>query len=229
MANLAFLLDVDNTLIDNDQVKDHLVAEIRRLVGDERADAFWSIYEEVREELDYVDMAHTLGRFRAAYPDERHFPQVAGLVVGYPYDTALYPRALEVVQHLKSLGQVAILSDGDPVFQPAKIARSGLAESVDSNVFVYTHKEERLDDVAAQLAADIYVLIDDKPTVLRAAKVFMPDRLVTVHIRQGKYAQAHDGNAPAGDLEVGEVADLLRLDRNDFEGEVIDQRRGPRD
>jgi FMN phosphatase YigB (HAD superfamily) len=217
VAELVFLLDVDNTLIDNDQVKADTAAKIEQLVGPERAARFWAGYEEVRREHDYVDIVRTLQRFWAAFPEERSFPQVAALVLYYPYETCLYPGALEAVAHLKTLGTAAILSDGDPVFQPAKIARTGLAAAVDSNVLIYVHKEAHLDEVTRRFRAERYVLVDDKPRILAAAKLRLGERLVTVHVSQGHYAHADERAAyPAADVELAAIADLRRLGRDDF-------------
>jgi FMN phosphatase YigB (HAD superfamily) len=174
------------------------------------------VYEEVRRECDFVDLPRTLDRFRALRPQERNFPQLAALVLCYPFATGLFPRALEVVRYLKTIGTVALLSDGDPVYQPAKIARAGLADAVDGHVLVFAHKEEHLDEVQRQYPADRYVLVDDKPQILAAAKAALGRRLLTVHIDQGKYAQEHDASS-AADMEVGALADLLRLTRDDFQ------------
>ncbi len=217
MSELAFLIDVDNTLIDTDRVKADLKAQIAQLVGAERDAALWSVYEEVRQERDYVDFPLTLARFRSAFPQDLHFSQLAALVLCYPYDACLYPQALDAVLHLKTIGAVALLSDGDPVFQPAKIARAGLAQAVDGNVLVYTHKEEHLDEVQQRLPAARYVLVDDKPRVLAAAKARLGTRLLTLHVCQGKYAHAaeHQAYSPA-DLEVGAIADVLKLSADSF-------------
>ncbi len=195
MSDVAVLLDVDNTLIDNDRVKGDLEARIEQLVGPERAAQFWSAYEEVRRQRDYVDFPHTLGRFSSAFPDERKFPQLAALVLCYPYDACLYPGALKAIAHLRTIGTVGILSDGDPVFQPAKIARAGLADAVDE-VLVFSHKEEHLDEVGRRIPADLYVLIDDKPRILSAVKERMGDRLLTLHVCQGKYARRGASGLP---------------------------------
>ncbi len=215
--SLAFFLDVDNTLIDNDRVKADLDERIDGLLGRERAARFWEAYEAVRRERDYVDFPHTLARFRAAFPEEAAFPQLANLVLCYPYAESLYPGALDAVRHLRALGRVAIVSDGDPVFQPAKIARAGLAEAVSGEVIVTVHKEERLAEIARRYPAERYVLVDDKPRILAAAKERLGERLLTLHVCQGKYAHAaeHDDHAPA-DREIDGIADLLALGREDF-------------
>ena len=152
VSELVFLLDVDNTLIDNDRVKADLQTQIVRLVGTEGGARFWVLYDEVRREQDYVDFPRTLQRFRDEFPDERGFAQLASLLLCYPYERCLFPGALEAVAHLKTLGSVAILSDGDPVFQPAKIARAGLAEAVDGNVLIYAHKEQHVDESGAAVS-----------------------------------------------------------------------------
>jgi len=149
---IAFLFDVDNTLLNNDRVRRDLVDAINRVVGAERGGRFWELYEEIRQECDYVDFPHTLERFARIYPVETGFPALADAVLSYPYRSAAFPAAHEVLRHAGRIGPAAILTDGDPVYQPAKIARAGLAEEVSGRVFVFAHKELHLDEVAAAAA-----------------------------------------------------------------------------
>ena len=217
MAELAFLFDVDNTLLDNDRAKADMAAQIERLVGPARATQFWEVYEQVRLEGDVVDYPRTLRRFRTVCPDEPTFPEVAALVLCYPYETCLYPGALDAIAHLKALGTTAILSDGDPVYQAAKIARAGLVAAVDRNLLIYVHKEAHLEELVQRFGAERYVLVDDKPRILAAAKGRLGECVVTVHVRQGHYALAEErGTYPAPDLELQAIGDLRRLGREDF-------------
>jgi FMN phosphatase YigB (HAD superfamily) len=215
VTQIAFLLDVDNTLIDNDIVKADLEERILRLAGSEYAPAFWAEYEAVRDELDYVDVPLTLARFRATCPQVERFAEVAAAVLFYPFEKCLYEGAMDVLAHLREIGTLAIVSDGDPVFQPAKIARAGLAAAVDDRVLIYVHKEERLDDVCRQVPAELYVLVDDKPRILAAVKAALRERVVTVHVRQGKYAR--DTEEIHSDIDVGSIGEVMGLGREDFE------------
>ncbi|MGI8609660.1 MAG: HAD family hydrolase [Candidatus Dormibacteria bacterium] len=221
MAPLVFLIDIDNTLLDNDRVKAGMESEIRRLAGEEGSEQFWNLYEVVRRELDYVDVPLTLGRFRSVRADLRTFPQLSAMLLGYPFEDDLYPEAMKVVQHLKAFGTVVVLSDGDPVFQPAKIGRIGVADAVDSNVLVYAHKEQHLEEVLSLYPADHYVLIDDKAGILGRIKAVLRERLTTIHVRQGKYATGDVAAEPEGappDITVGGIADVLQLGEHDFRG-----------
>ncbi|MFN2465530.1 MAG: HAD family hydrolase [Candidatus Dormibacteria bacterium] len=218
MASLVFLIDIDNTLIDNDRVKADMEAQIRQLAGPSGSEDFWNLYEEVREELDYVDLPITLARFRAQRPDVRKFPQISAMLLGYPFEDALYPEALHVVEHLKRMGKVVVLSDGDPVFQPAKIARIGMADAVDSNVLIYAHKEQHLDEVTDLYPAEHYVVIDDKPGVLGRMKARLGPRVTTVQVRQGKYASVGaEEPGPAPDRTFAGIAGCLQLSEADFQ------------
>jgi FMN phosphatase YigB (HAD superfamily) len=216
VTRIAFLVDVDNTLLNNDKVRADLVERVKRYAGREHAPAFWRQYEAVRDELDYVDIPLTLARFRADVPELPRFPELAAAVMFYPYEECLYPSALALLAHLRSIGTTAIVSDGDPVFQPAKIARAGLAAAVDDNVLIYVHKEQRLDDLQRRLPADLYVLVDDKPRILIGVKEVLGPRVVTVHVRQGKYAR--EVPESHSDIDVASIADILALGREDFEG-----------
>ena len=215
MTQIAFLLDVDNTLIDNDKVKADLEERVLRFATPEYAPIFWVEYEAVRDELDYVDVPLTLARFRAACPGVERFAELAAAVLFYPFEECLYAGVTDVLAHLRGIGTLAIVSDGDPVFQPAKIARAGLAAAVDDRVLIYVHKEQRLDDVCRQVPADLYVLVDDKPRILIAVKAALRERVVTVHVRQGKYAQESD--EVHADIDVGSIREVLALTREDFE------------
>ncbi|GAC1334753.1 MAG: hypothetical protein NVSMB17_16850 [Candidatus Dormibacteria bacterium] len=223
MPTVVFLVDIDNTLLDNDRVKAAMEAGIRSLAGDTGAREFWEVYEEVRREFDYVDLPGTLARFRMRRPDLRKFPQLSAMLLNYPFEEDLYPGAMAVVEHLKAMGTVVVLSDGDPVFQPAKIGRIGVADAVDCNVLIYAHKERHLNEVRALYPADKYVLVDDKPGVLARAKSVMGAQLTTVHVRQGKYAAIDEGDVDlAPDIRLGGIAEVLELTVSDF----ISGRRG---
>jgi FMN phosphatase YigB (HAD superfamily) len=222
MPAIVFLTDIDNTLIDNDRVKADMETRIRNLAGEGGGQEFWNVYEEVRRELDYVDLPITLARFRALRPDVRKFPQMSAMLLGYPFEKALYPRAMDVIRHLQGFGTVVVLSDGDPVFQPAKIARIGVADAVHSNVLIYAHKEEHIDEVMDLYPARHYVLVDDKAGILARVKRRLGGRLTTVHVRQGKYATTAEVDVePAPDMALEGIEELLELGEADF-----DHRRG---
>ena len=209
---MAFLFDVDNTLIDNDRVKAELDKGIENAVGEAAGSRFWEIYEDVRRMRDYVDYPHTLQRFREVFPDEPGFPAVAELVLGYPYQAVLCPGALDVIARVQEMGPAAIVTDGDPVYQAAKIARAGLADAVERRVFLYAHKEAHLAEVQQSLPAHRYLIFDDKLDVLARVKR-MDDRVFTVHVRQGHYAHADARDAqPEPDRSIDRIGDILDLD-----------------
>jgi FMN phosphatase YigB (HAD superfamily) len=217
MTPLTFLLDVDNTLLDNDQVKTDLERHIQALVGVDRSAEFWALYEGVRRDLDYVDLLETLRRFTLAYPDEPRFPHLSAFVMGYPFTGTLFPGTLDAIAHMKRMGVVAILSDGDPLWQPAKIARSGLADAVDDHVLVYAHKQEHLEEVQQRFPAERYVLVDDKGAILADVKGRLGSRVVTVHVCQGKYAHDSDQASQAAiDLHLEHIGAFTQLDESAF-------------
>ena len=212
-SRLTIFLDVDNTLIDNDAAKEEMARRLVALLGEEEAIRFWETYEEVRHDEGMVDLPVTLVRFLDGVPDRALRFALSDLVMGFPYEGFLFPATLATIAYLKTLGRVAILSDGDPAFQPAKIARSGLAQAVDGYVLVYPHKEEHLAEITTAFPADHYVLVDDKPTVISrvAARLTLP--LSTVFVRQGKYAEAvPQGDWPGAGLTVSGIGELRRFD-----------------
>ena len=212
MPSIVFLLDVDNTLLDNDSVKANLDQHLQVDLGLALAKRFWDIYEQVRKEKGVVDIPETLTRFRAqtsiAEMDEQTYLHIRSLFEHYPFDKALYPYALETIEHLKSRGQVVIVSDGDLYFQAEKIFNSTLADAVEGRVLLYTHKQEHLDDIMQRYPADHYVIIDDKPDILADTKKMLGPKLTTVFVKQGKYAARKLPEQFVPDRIVDHIGDL---------------------
>jgi FMN phosphatase YigB (HAD superfamily) len=212
---LVFLLDVDNTLLDNDRVIADLMRHLERDVGEERQKCYWAIFEQLRAELGYADYLGALQRYRLEYPRDPHLLVVSSFLVNYPFANRLYPNSLDVVDHLKQWGAAVILSDGDVVFQPRKLERSGLSEAVEGNVLIYVHKEQELEDVDQRYPADHYVLVDDKLRILAAVKNAWRDRVTTIQPLQGHYAKDPKLQAsyPPADLTIERIGDLLNYDK----------------
>ncbi|MEP7339525.1 MAG: HAD family hydrolase [Acidobacteriota bacterium] len=211
---IVFLFDVDNTLLDNDRVTRDLRNYLEREVGPERNQHYWQIFEQLRTELGYADYLGALQRYRIQYPHDTHLLAVSTYLVNYPFANRLYPNSLDVLEHCKQWGPVVILSDGDVVFQPRKIERSGLFEAVDKNVLIYIHKELELDDVESRYPADHYVMVDDKLRILAAMKQAWGQRLTTVFPQQGHYAFDPEVLAkyPAADVKVERIGELLNYE-----------------
>jgi FMN phosphatase YigB (HAD superfamily) len=212
-AGPVILFDVDNTLLDNDQVQADLRDDLSRTVGPEASTAYFEILEELRAELGYVDYLGALQRYRVTHPPDPRLLEVSHFLIDYPFADRLYPGALDVVRRLAGAGTVAILSDGDVVFQPRKVRRSGLWDAFAGKVLIYIHKEQELADVEARLPASHYVLIDDKLRILTAVKEQWGDRVTTVFPRQGHYASDPSiAKLPAADVTVERIGDLLDHD-----------------
>jgi FMN phosphatase YigB (HAD superfamily) len=220
---LVFLMDVDNTLLDNDRVTADLRRYLERQIGPSCAQEYFSIFEALREELGYADYLGALQRYRGYDPRDPRVLELSHYLVDYPFANRLYPESLDVIDRFSEWGPVVILSDGDVVFQPRKVERSGLWSAVDGNVLIYVHKEHQLDDVAARFPADHYALVDDKLRILDAVKRVWGDRVTTVFPRQGHYA--HDeailATYPPADITVSRIGELLAFDRSAFEGQVV--------
>ena len=213
---LVFLFDVDNTLLDNDRViedlKDHLVHEF----GRESSDLYWTLFESLRTELGYADYLGALQRYRISNINNPDLLLMSAFLLEYPFADRLYAGAIDALSHARRWGQTVILSDGDVVFQPRKIQRSGLWDAVEGRVLIYVHKEKMLQAVEARYPARHYVMVDDKLRILAAMKNDMGARLTTVFPRQGHYA--HDpGNAvlyPPADITLERIGDLIHCDFN---------------
>jgi FMN phosphatase YigB (HAD superfamily) len=212
--DIVFLFDVDNTLIDNDCVQADLKEHLEQEYGVAARDRYWEILEQLRNELGYVDYLGALERFRIETIHRPDVLRMSSWLVDYPFAARLYPDALGAVKHVRQWGTAVILSDGDAVFQPRKVERSGLWHAFDNRVLIYVHKEQELDDVERFYPADHYVLIDDKLRILTAVKKIWGERVTTVFPKQGHYA--HDpkirAEFPPADIELARIGDLITCD-----------------
>ena len=210
---VVFLLDVDNTLINNDRISEDLRRHLTREVGAKRQERYWAIFEELRKELGYADYLGALQRYRVENPHDSHLLEVSTFMINYRFANRLYPGALDAIDHLKTMGRTVILSDGDVVFQPRKIERSGLFEEVEGNILIYIHKELELDDVERRYPADHYVLVDDKVRILTTIKKSWGKKVTTVFPRQGHYALADDvPSFPKPDITIDRISELVEFD-----------------
>ena len=218
MHDIVFLFDVDNTLLDNDRVQEDLSVHLAQNYGASARDRYWDILRGLADELGYNDYLGALERYRL---EDMHCPKVllmSSWLVDYPFASRLYPGALDVVKHVQRWGPAVILSDGDAVFQPRKVDRSGLWHAADGRVLIYVHKERELDDVERLYPAEHYVLIDDKLRILAAVKQIWGSQVTTVFPKQGHYALDPQIVAayPPADIEIARIGDLVASDRGWF-------------
>jgi FMN phosphatase YigB (HAD superfamily) len=215
---IVFLFDVDNTLLDNDRIQENLRDHITTKVGAECQQHYWEILEQLRSELGYVDYLGSLQRFRVAHPRDEGILEVSKYLIEYPFANRLYPGSIDAIEHVHKWGPAVILSDGDAVFQPWKVHRSGLAEAVHNNFLVYIHKEQMLDEVEHHFPSEHYVMIDDKLRILDAMKRQWRERVTTVSVDQGHYAHNPQNLAqyPQGDLRIERIGELAELSLADF-------------
>lgn len=213
-ADVVFLLDVDNTLLDNDRVERDLRRHLVEAFGQQRQARYWEIFEELRAELGYADYLGALQRYRSENLRDPNLLSISLFLVEYPFANRLYPGSLDVVEQLSHWGPTVILSGGDVVFQPRKVDRSGLWEAVAGPVLIYIHKEQMLADVEERYPARRYVMVDDKLRILSAMMQVWGERLTTVFVRQGHYAldPAVTTRYPPADVAVERIGDLLSVD-----------------
>ncbi|MGO8915661.1 MAG: HAD family hydrolase [Stellaceae bacterium] len=211
---IVFLVDVDNTLLDNDRIQQDLKDHLDRAFGVVCRERYWTILEDLFAELGYRDYIGALQRYRVEHPREIELLSMSSFLMDYPFADRLFPSALEVLKRLRSLGPTVILSDGDVVFQPRKVEHAGISEAVAGHVLIYIHKEAALDDVERRYPAAHYVLVDDKLRILTAVKQFWGERVTTVFARQGSFA--HDPKVvsafPPADLTIARIGGLLDCD-----------------
>ena len=209
--SVVFLFDVDNTLLNNDHVTRDLQRHLSAAFGERSERRYWAIFEEIRAELGYADYLGALQRYREEHPGDPQLLRVSSFLIDYPFANRLYPGSLDAIEHVQRWGQAVILSDGDVVFQPRKVERSGLWEAVDARVLIYIHKEQMLDQVEERFPAEHYVMVDDKVRILAAMKAVWGTRLTTVFPRQGHYAldAAEVACHPAPDITLERIGDLV--------------------
>ena len=213
LTPVIFLFDVDNTLLDNDRVAADLQRHLVSEVGAEGAQEYWRIFEQLRTELGYADYLGALQRYRGKHPRAQRLLCMSDFLINYPFAERVFPDALKAIEHVQQWGPPVILSDGDVVFQPLKISRSGMGNAVSGRVLIYVHKEQELDDVEQRYPAEHYVLVDDKLRILAAAKTFWGARVTTIFVRQGHYATDLKilASYPPADISIGHIGDLLHF------------------
>jgi FMN phosphatase YigB (HAD superfamily) len=211
---IVFLVDVDNTLLDNDAIQQDLKDHLAETYGAAARDRYWRICEDMFSELGYRDYIGALQRYRGEHPFDVELLPMSSFLMDYPFAARLYPQALDVLKRLSSVGPTAILSDGDVVYQPRKVEHAGIADAVDGHVLIYIHKEQALVDIERRYPAGHYVMVDDKLRILDAIKRIWKDRVTTVFVRQGSYA--HDTKVvdglPPPDVTIERIGDLLDRD-----------------
>ena len=210
--SVVFLLDVDNTLLDNDHVTADLKRFLAREVGQERAERYWTIFEVLRAELGYADYLGALQRYRQEHPRDSHLLAMSSFLINYPFANRLFPGSLDAIETVGAWGQTVILTDGDAVFQPRKIERSGLFEAVEGRILIYVHKEHELEDVERRFPADHYVLIDDKLRIHTAVKKIWGSKITTILVKQGHYATpAELAKYPPADITLDRIGQVPTL------------------
>jgi FMN phosphatase YigB (HAD superfamily) len=217
-AATVFLLDVDNTLLDNDRFAADLGDRVEKCFGAAQRTRYWDIFAQRRAALELADYLGSLQEFRVGLDDDPQLLDMSQYLLEYPFASRLFPRALEAIAHLRTLGSPIVLSDGDIVFQPRKIQRSGIWDAVEGRVMIYVHKEKVLDHMQRRFPAKHYVMVDDKANLLAAMKSVLGAQLTTVFVRQGHYALAAESNSvvPAPDLVIERIGDLLHHNLTDF-------------
>jgi FMN phosphatase YigB (HAD superfamily) len=228
VTRVVFLFDVDNTLLDNDAVQNDLSRHLEREVGLESRVRYWEIFEELRAQLGYADYLGALQRYRLEHQDDMQFQRVSLFFLDYPFAKRLYPGAVAALARCRTLGPTVLLSDGDVVFQPRKVQRSGLWDAVEGRVLIYLHKEQMLDAVERRYPAAHYVMVDDKLRILASMKAVWGERLTTVFPRQGHYALDPRAVAayPPADLTLEAIGELAHCELPMPSGAARGQRIG---
>jgi FMN phosphatase YigB (HAD superfamily) len=218
-GDTVFLLDVDDTLLDNDRFGADLGKRLESDFGVEARKRYWGIFEELRAKVGFADYLGSLQVFRSGLDDDPRFLGMSDYLLEYQFSNLLYPQALQAIGHLRTMGRPVILSDGDVVFQPRKIKHAGIWNAVEGAVLIYIHKEKVLDHVQRRYPASHYVVVDDKPNLLAAMKSQLKEKLTTIFVRQGHYALAAGSNSvqPPPDRVIDRIGEILNFQSSDFE------------
>ncbi len=215
LPRIVFLFDVDNTLLDNDAIINELGEFMTKTLGVAHNRRYWEIFEQCRNELGYADYLGTLQQYRRETPHDPQLTAISSFLLNYPFKTRLFEHAISVLHYVREFGSAVILTDGDVVFQPLKIQRSGILNAVLGKVLIYVHKEKEMQDAVLRYPADHYVFVDDKIRLLTAIKEILGDRVTTVFPRQGHYAFADDvAKYPAADFTINHISEMLTITRD---------------
>ena len=225
--HVVFLLDVDNTLLDNDRVAQDLRQFLTEKLGAERQNRYWQLFEQLRVELGYADYLGALQRYRLEAPRDPHILKVSSFLIDYHFANRLYPGSLDAIDRMNQWGKTVVLSDGDAVFQPRKVERSGIWDAVEGRVLIYIHKEDMLDDVEQKYPSRHYVMVDDKIRILTAMKKVWGPKLTTVFVAQGHYANdlAETSKYPAADVSVVRIGELATMELPALLGDAAEPTR----
>ncbi len=217
-TDLVFLLDVDNTLLDNDRFADDLGTRLEAAFGAAQRQRYWDIFSRLREQLGRADYLASLQEFRSGLDADPQLLEMSSFLLEYPFQDLLYPQSLATIAHLATLGVPVVLSDGDIVYQPRKVQHAGIWAAVAGRVLIFVHKEQSLEVMQRRYPATHYVMVDDKPNLLAAMKRVLQERLTTIFVRQGHYAHAADLSqiTPTPDRSIDTIAQLRQLTRRDF-------------
>jgi FMN phosphatase YigB (HAD superfamily) len=218
LNDIVFLLDVDNTLLDNDRFGADLGARLEKVFGVDARKRYWQIFEDLRTRFGFADYLGSLQAFRSGLDDDPQLLGMSDFLLEYPFSSLVFPQALAAIQHLRGLGRPVVLSDGDVVFQPRKIKHAGIWDAVDGAVLIYLHKERVLDHVQRRYPASHYVVVDDKPNLLAAMKSKLGEQLTTVFVRQGHYALAAQSGEvrPPPDRVIERIGEIVNFNLSDF-------------
>lgn len=213
MAKTIFFFDIDNTLLDNDRVTQDIVAKLKEVCGEKACKRYWEIYEQTREKKGYSDYLASLQKYRL---EDMHDPNILKLslfLTDYPFANRLYPGALDAIDFANANGNAVVLTDGDVVFQPRKVFRSGILDAVKNQMLIFIHKEQELEHVEELYPAEHYVMVDDKLRILAAMKEKWGERLTTIFVRQGHYAMEPgvEDRYPAADITISRIGELVEL------------------
>ncbi len=212
-ADVVFLIDVDNTLLDNGRVVADLRSHLRAAGGLAAERRYWEIFEELFRNPGFADYLGAFQRYALEQPRDPRLFDIPLALLNYPFAERLYPHALDVIATLRARAPVVIVSDGDVVFQPYKIKRAGLWDATAGHVLIYIHKETMLEDIERRYPARRYIFADDKIYVLASIKAIWKEKVTTVFVRQGHYAldPAIVAASPPADVTIETIGKLMDI------------------
>lgn len=215
---LVVLCDVDNTLLNDNRIVSDLCDFLLDKLGEQGAKQYWTHFEALSQSLGYADYLGALQRARDEHPHEMHFIAITNFLLTYPFSERLFPRALDVIDHVACWALPVIVSDGDVVLQPIKLHRAGLARKVQDRVLVYIHKEKELDDIMQRYPATHYVFVEDNLSILSSVKREWGQRVTTIHIRPHGHPPDEGRTALQPDITLNDIGDMLRINEADLRG-----------
>jgi len=202
-----FLVDLDNTLLNNDAVKAEIRKSLITVLGQSDAQHFWDHYNAIRTKTNLVDFPSAIKKYCEEKNAKTCDIRLKKIFHSINFKQALYPNVENVLNHLKTKGEVALFTEGDMIYQKVKIEKSGVGAMV-NHIYHFEHKLEHFEAIKKKFHTYHIVVIDDRSETLMKLKALYPE-ITIVEVCQGHYSDVDHKPHPELDKTIESIGDLL--------------------